>query len=185
MPSESHHPVLRHHPFPSLGREPAVVPFYHSGMGVIQPRGSTVPRAGHELHVNIGLPMDLSDLTCRCGAPGEDQQQVCWELAPNVALAPSGGCSGTGPCRSDSALHTCSGTCFSIWHCSGFVCHAAKRLAARPLRTACNHPKLIPQIESKLKCTAPGVDGHHSAGAGCAGGPGAGVAAQHSPAAPR
>jgi hypothetical protein len=53
-----------------------VVPFYHSGMGVIQPRGSTLPRAGQQLHVTIGQPLPLGDLTCRCGQPGEDQQQV-------------------------------------------------------------------------------------------------------------
>lgn len=69
------------------GRDPAVVPFYHSGMGVIQPRGSTVPQAGHALHVNIGPPMDLSDLTCRCGAPGEDQQQVWMDITARVRAA--------------------------------------------------------------------------------------------------
>lgn len=53
-----------------------VVPFYHSGMGVIQPRGSTFPNVGRQMHVTIGQPLPLDDLTCRCGAPGEDQQQV-------------------------------------------------------------------------------------------------------------
>jgi hypothetical protein len=54
-----------------------VMPFYHSGMGVIQPRGSTLPRAGHQLHITIGQPLPLGDITCRCGKSGEDQQQVC------------------------------------------------------------------------------------------------------------
>lgn len=53
-----------------------MVPFYHTGMGVIQPRGSTLPAIGQELHVAIGKPLPLDDLTCRCGKEGEDQQQV-------------------------------------------------------------------------------------------------------------
>lgn len=76
-----------------IPRDPLVVPFYHTGMGIIQPRGSTLPRVGRQLHVTIGRPLPLGDLTCRCGKAGEDQQQVC----ANVRLGSALSCSSPEP----------------------------------------------------------------------------------------
>ena len=42
-----------------------VLPFYHSGMGSVLPRRSRLPRAGKQVAVVVGQPVDLSDLTCR------------------------------------------------------------------------------------------------------------------------
>jgi len=53
-----------------------VLPMYHSGMGDVQPRGSTVPRVGKRVTVTVGEPLDLRDVTCRCNVTGENQQQV-------------------------------------------------------------------------------------------------------------
>ena len=53
-----------------------VLPMYHSGMGDVQPKGSTVPRVGRHLTVTIGEPLDLRDITSRCNVTGENQQQV-------------------------------------------------------------------------------------------------------------
>lgn len=86
-------------------RDPLVVPFYHTGMGIIQPRGSTLPRVGRQLHVTIGQPLPLGDLTCRCGRAGEDQQQV----RANVRL-------GSASRASQSILHP---------RCSAPLAHAA------------------------------------------------------------
>jgi hypothetical protein len=59
-----------------------VLPLYHTGMGDVQPKGSTVPRVGRRLTVTVGEPLDLRDITCRCNAAGEDQRQVCWQSLP-------------------------------------------------------------------------------------------------------
>lgn len=42
-----------------------VLPFYHSGMGRVMPKKAVVPRPGHSVHVVVGQPVELSDLTCR------------------------------------------------------------------------------------------------------------------------
>ena len=45
-------------------------------MGRVLPKGSIIPRVGHEVTVLVGEPIDLSDITCRCNQRGIDQQQV-------------------------------------------------------------------------------------------------------------
>ena len=61
----------------ALGRrDPVVLPFYHSGMGRIMPKGGRIPRAGNRVSVLVGAPVELSDLTCRCHRKGEDQRAV-------------------------------------------------------------------------------------------------------------
>lgn len=45
-------------------------------MGRVLPKGSVIPRVGHEVTVLVGEPIDLSDITCRCNRDGIDQQQV-------------------------------------------------------------------------------------------------------------
>lgn len=73
----------------SGGRDPVVLPFYHSGMGYVKPKGTAAPHpAGATVEVLVGQPLDLSHITCRCNQPGEDQEKV-WRdisLAMHVAL---------------------------------------------------------------------------------------------------
>ncbi|KAJ9523269.1 hypothetical protein QJQ45_024065, partial [Haematococcus lacustris] len=60
------------------GRDPVVLPFFHSGMGDVLPLKASFFRVGHRIHVTVGQPLDLADLTCNCDAPGQDPQKV-WE----------------------------------------------------------------------------------------------------------
>lgn len=47
-------------------------------MGSVMPKGAIIPRAGHKVHVTVGLPLDVSDLTPSCAAQSErEQHQVC------------------------------------------------------------------------------------------------------------
>lgn len=69
------------------GRDPIVVPFYHSGMPTIQPRHSTIPSVGHRLHIAVGEPLEMADLTCRCGDPSQDQQQVWIDITARIRTA--------------------------------------------------------------------------------------------------
>lgn len=57
-----------------------MLPFFHSGMGNVQPRGVAVPRVGQHVTVTVGEPLQLQHLTCRCNQPSEDQPTVS-ELA--------------------------------------------------------------------------------------------------------
>ncbi|PSC70805.1 phosphate acyltransferase [Micractinium conductrix] len=65
-------------------RDPVVLPFYHSGMGHVMPKHAVVPRPGHQVHVVVGEPMDLADLTCRCGQAGEDQRAVWRDITHRI-----------------------------------------------------------------------------------------------------
>lgn len=60
------------------GRDPIILPFFHSNMGAVLPVDSTIPRAGNQVTVTIGQPLDVSGITCRCNQAGQDQQQV-WQ----------------------------------------------------------------------------------------------------------
>lgn len=53
-----------------------ILPFYHSGMGAVLPMKSMVPRVGHKVVVQVGRPLDLAHISCRCNQAGEDQEQV-------------------------------------------------------------------------------------------------------------
>ncbi len=57
-------------------RQPVILPFFHSGMGRVLPKGSVRPRLGNVVTVLVGEPLDLSDITCNCNRNGVDQQQV-------------------------------------------------------------------------------------------------------------
>lgn len=65
---------------------PIVLPWYHSGMGDIMPRGARVPRIGHSVHVVVGEPLELDDVLCRCGEHG-DQETVWRELTERIGKA--------------------------------------------------------------------------------------------------
>jgi len=48
------------------GEAPIVLPFWHSGMGVIKPYGKWSMAMGERVHVTVGEPLDLRDLTAKC-----------------------------------------------------------------------------------------------------------------------
>ena len=58
-------------------RLPLVIPFYHSGMGRLLPKGSVVPRIGNKIHVEVGEAVYLADLLqqCKC-KEGQELQKV-------------------------------------------------------------------------------------------------------------
>ncbi|KAF5839883.1 phosphate acyltransferase [Dunaliella salina] len=60
------------------GKDPIILPMYHSGMSRVLPFKAFIFRVGHTISVRIGEPLDLSDITCDCNKPGKDQQRV-WE----------------------------------------------------------------------------------------------------------
>eukprot|EP00887_Chlorella_sp_A99_P007893 scaffold20.g7893.t1 len=68
-------------------RDPIVLPFYHSGMGRVLPKRGRLPRAGNHVHVVVGQPLDLRDVTCRCNQPGENQQAVWHDITARVQQA--------------------------------------------------------------------------------------------------
>ncbi len=59
-----------------LRRSPTILPFYHSGMARIMPEHGRIPRVGNQITVTVGEPVDMSDLTCRCGRKGAAQQEA-------------------------------------------------------------------------------------------------------------
>ena len=56
-----------------MRRDPVIVPFYHSGMARIMPEHGRIPRVGQTVAVNVGKPIDVSDLTCQCQEGGSTQ----------------------------------------------------------------------------------------------------------------
>jgi monolysocardiolipin acyltransferase len=58
---------------------PTVLPFYHSGMGDVMPRGGRIPRGKREIHVAVGTPVELNDLAVRCGVGDEQAQRCVWK----------------------------------------------------------------------------------------------------------
>ncbi|EFJ50008.1 hypothetical protein VOLCADRAFT_89384 [Volvox carteri f. nagariensis] len=73
------------------GRDPVVLPFYHSNMGSVLPLSGGGFSVGHKVEVRIGAvgtphtqqggePLQLADLTCRCDSPSLAEQQETWRL---------------------------------------------------------------------------------------------------------
>ena len=82
------------------GQPPVLLPFYHSGMADVMPRGARVPRFffnDAKVVVVVGLEVDVSDLNPGCSSPDERVREATWaaiaerlrrELARLEALAP-------------------------------------------------------------------------------------------------
>ncbi len=66
---------------------PLVLPWYHSGMGDVMPKGSRVPRVGHTVTVTVGEPLHLDHLLCRCNDAKYEQQGVWKELTECIGRA--------------------------------------------------------------------------------------------------
>ncbi|GIL41921.1 hypothetical protein Vafri_16 [Volvox africanus] len=64
----------------SGGKDPVVLPFYHSNMGSVLPLSGTGFSMGHKVEVRVGEPLKLDDLTCRCDSPNLADQQEAWRL---------------------------------------------------------------------------------------------------------
>jgi monolysocardiolipin acyltransferase len=56
------------------GRVPTVLPFHHTGMTSVLPKGHMVPRAGHQVEVRVGKPIDLRELVRLC----RTDEQCAW-----------------------------------------------------------------------------------------------------------
>ena len=57
-----------------------MLPFYHSGMGRILPKGAVIPRSGQTVHVTFGEPVELRDLTKKCNCSSFQQSEVGFSL---------------------------------------------------------------------------------------------------------
>lgn len=62
------------------GQPPALLPFYHSGMGEVMPRGARVPRvfSGKKVTVVVGDEVDVSDLSPGCSSPDPAVREATW-----------------------------------------------------------------------------------------------------------
>lgn len=69
-------PLVRQQQVWCLGRSPSILPFYHTGMARIMPEHERLPRVGNAVTVTVGEPVDVSDISCRCGQKGEDQHEA-------------------------------------------------------------------------------------------------------------
>lgn len=67
---------------------PLVLPFAHAGMHALQPKGQTLPlAAGHEVHILLGEPLDLSAPLAAWRAGGVPEEEVHRRLAEAVGDA--------------------------------------------------------------------------------------------------
>lgn len=61
------------------GQPPILLPFYHSGMAEVLPRGSKVPRVfGKKVVVVVGDEVDVSDLSPGCSSPDVGAREATW-----------------------------------------------------------------------------------------------------------
>lgn len=66
---------------------PLVVPFVHSGMHELMPRGALVPRAGKEVRVLVGEPVEVADLLAAARRDGWPEDELYKRIAARVGLA--------------------------------------------------------------------------------------------------
>lgn len=65
-----------------------MLPFYHSGMGHVLPKGSIVPRYGNDIYVEVGDSVYLRDVLPRCKCKGKEQKVRILLLKNRRALPP-------------------------------------------------------------------------------------------------
>lgn len=59
---------------------PMVLPFYHSGMGRVLPKGGRLPRAGKHVSIYVGDEIPMEDLAQRCrNAQNVEDQKCVWQ----------------------------------------------------------------------------------------------------------
>ncbi|GAB4819514.1 hypothetical protein N2152v2_006560 [Parachlorella kessleri] len=66
---------------------PLVVPFVHSGMEKILPKGAKLPKAGQEVNVLVGQPIEVADLLSQAQAEGWADNQLHLALTERVGQA--------------------------------------------------------------------------------------------------
>jgi len=68
---------------------PIILPFYHSGMGRILPKGGRLPRAGKQIKIYVGNAIPMEDLAerCRNAQLTEDQKCVWQDVVARIADA--------------------------------------------------------------------------------------------------
>ncbi|KIZ00923.1 putative lysophosphatidylcholineacyltransferase [Monoraphidium neglectum] len=68
-------------------RAPLVVPFVHSGMQELMPRGALLPRAGKEVRVLVGEPIEVQDLLTSASREAWPDDELYKRIAARVGLA--------------------------------------------------------------------------------------------------
>lgn len=61
------------------GKVPMVVPFHHTGMTSLMPKGSIIPRFGHTVHVKVGDRIELSDIIEQCKNETKEGRECAWK----------------------------------------------------------------------------------------------------------
>jgi hypothetical protein len=63
------------------------VPFVHSGMHEVMPRGALLPRAGREVRVLVGEPVEVADLLAAARREGWPEDDLYRAVSARVGLA--------------------------------------------------------------------------------------------------
>ena len=66
---------------------PLVVPFVHSGMDAVMPRGAAVPRPGGEVRVLVGAPVPVADLLAAARTEGWTERALHDAVTRRVGTA--------------------------------------------------------------------------------------------------
>lgn len=66
---------------------PLILPFFHSGLANILPKGSMIPRPGNAVTINVGSLIDVSDLAPKCNCEGKELQQAWREITSRIESA--------------------------------------------------------------------------------------------------
>ena len=66
---------------------PLVLPFVHSGMDKVLPKGAKLPKAGQELKVLVGEPIEVADLLSQAAAEGWADNQLHLAVTERVGQA--------------------------------------------------------------------------------------------------
>jgi hypothetical protein len=71
----------------SCPQPPLVVPYVHSGMESVAPRGAAAPRMGGELRIKVGEPVPVADLLEAAAREGWDDRTLHAAIADRVGGA--------------------------------------------------------------------------------------------------
>lgn len=63
---------------------PLVLPIFHTGMGDVMPAKARVPRVGNRVTVNVGEPVDVSDLLRKCACAGGSRPELWAQITARL-----------------------------------------------------------------------------------------------------